>query len=303
MNEESLLSELTTGHTDLPIPLLLLLVVFILFPAFIYATDPPARDEEKVEQVVRSAASYMGTPYKLGGLTRKGIDCSGLMMVSFAEAGHQLPRVSRDQALTGIKVDRKDLQRGDLIFFRKGSRISHVAMVVYADETEVKFIHSCVSQGVTITSLSNSYYNSRFHSARRIWNVPVSSPTSLSIPNPALALADTLAGDTLFMEEEMEEFATARPAAPGIYPEAALRALRSEDIQAMSAAELRLMKYEILARHGFRFPEAHVQQYFETQSWYGVASPTSDREEIAARLSAEEKANLELLSRMETAAE
>ncbi|MCS6832284.1 MAG: C40 family peptidase [Flammeovirgaceae bacterium] len=68
-------------------------------------------------KVLETAESYLGTPHKVGGMSYKGIDCSGLTAVSFASIGIDLPRTSSNQALMGTPVDIKNLQRADLVFF------------------------------------------------------------------------------------------------------------------------------------------------------------------------------------------
>lgn len=178
------------------------LLIFCTFFAFsLYAggdpepSAPQASGAVKIEAAIEKAASFLGSPYKLGGMSEKGIDCSGLMVLSFAQAGRVLPRTSRDQALEGRKIMRDSLRRGDLIFFKKGSRINHVGMVVENDGSEVWFIHACVSEGVTMTRLSNSYYAARYHSARRIWEgggqMPSPGEGSLQVLH-TLTLAEAL---------------------------------------------------------------------------------------------------------------
>jgi hypothetical protein len=185
---------------------LLLQVNFLIFwtigISYLHAGgDPQPADgllsgAQRIEAAIEKAAYFLGSPYKLGGMSEKGMDCSGLMVLSFAHAGRELPRTSRDQALQGRRIQRDSLRRGDLIFFKKGSRINHVGMVVENDGSEVWFIHSCVSEGVTMTRLSNSYYAARYHSARRIWEgggmtAPPSAEGSLEVLH-TLTLAEAV---------------------------------------------------------------------------------------------------------------
>ena len=127
---------------------------------------------QKVEQVIRSARAYTGTPYKYGGTTRAGMDCSGLLCNSFKAINIDLPRSSADQSKVGTEVTMKDLQPGDLVFFatgRKKRKVTHVGMVTEVrGDDEVKFIHASSSLGVVETNIYADYYQKRFRGARRV---------------------------------------------------------------------------------------------------------------------------------------
>lgn len=109
----------------------------------------------------------IGTPYQSGGTTTKGFDCSGFTTYVFDKMGIELTRTSASQSKSGKKVAKSDLIAGDLVFFNtNGKGVSHVGIYV----GDGKFAHSSSSKGVTISKLSDSYYEDRYVNARRIMN-------------------------------------------------------------------------------------------------------------------------------------
>lgn len=123
------------------------------------------------DNIINTALTYSGTRYKYGGTTKKGMDCSGLLYVSFAEHQVQLPRVSYAMAEEGKRIRVNKVEKGDLLFFktrRRGKRINHVGMVVAVEDDEVKFIHASSSRGVIVSSLREGYWNSAFVKATRV---------------------------------------------------------------------------------------------------------------------------------------
>jgi cell wall-associated NlpC family hydrolase len=128
--------------------------------------------EEKIGQVIHTARTYLGTPYKYGGTTRAGMDCSGLLINSFRAIQVELPRTSEGQSTVGSEVKMKEIQPGDLVFFATGKKkreITHVGLVTERKAKDnVKFIHASSSLGVVETNLYAEYYVKRFREARRI---------------------------------------------------------------------------------------------------------------------------------------
>nr|WP_102716131.1 C40 family peptidase [Paenibacillus castaneae] len=110
----------------------------------------------------------MGSPYKSGGTTSKGFDCSGFTSYVFEKMGIELPRTSAAQAKSGTKVAKDELVPGDLVFFdtvgSNNSTVSHVGIYI----GDGKFAHSSSSRGVVTDKLSSSYYESRYVTARRV---------------------------------------------------------------------------------------------------------------------------------------
>lgn len=121
--------------------------------------------------IIKSAKEYIGTPYHYGGMTKRGIDCSALILNAFKNNDLQLPRTSIGQSKVGIKV-KKDLAKpGDLIFFktnRRRNRITHVGLITEVMNGKIKFIHASSSSGVMESSLDESYYLNRFAKIKRI---------------------------------------------------------------------------------------------------------------------------------------
>jgi len=110
------------------------------------------------------------TPYRWGGTSRKGVDCSGFTQIVYKEQEIQIPRVSRQQATVGKPIDTEKLKFGDLVFFNKTGKgeITHVGMY-YGNGT---FAHSSCSKGVTISKFfNNTYFWKRYVCARRITDI------------------------------------------------------------------------------------------------------------------------------------
>jgi probable lipoprotein NlpC len=126
----------------------------------------------KVGKVITTARSYTGTPYKYGGTTRSGMDCSGLLLNSFKVISFDLPRSSEAQSKVGKEIKLKDLEPGDLVFFATGKKkrkVTHVGLVTEKkDRDNVKFIHASSSLGVVETNIFADYYLKRFRGARRV---------------------------------------------------------------------------------------------------------------------------------------
>jgi len=107
----------------------------------------------------------VGTPYKWGGNTVKGFDCSGFILYIFNQYDVDLPRTSKAQSEEGVKVSKDELQPGDLVFFNTfGKGVSHAG--IYLGNNE--FAHASSSKGVRISKLSEDYYEKRYVTARRI---------------------------------------------------------------------------------------------------------------------------------------
>ncbi len=138
------------------------------------ATTSKANEEEKPKEIksdiIDYAKTFQGTRYKYGGTTESGMDCSGLVYAAFKKENISLPRISRDMATKGILISFKDIEAGDLVFFKTSRKntINHVGLVVEAKRGDVKFIHSTTSAGVIISSLDENYWKKAFVEVRRV---------------------------------------------------------------------------------------------------------------------------------------
>lgn len=126
----------------------------------------------KAEFLISKASENLGARYRSGATGNGGFDCSGLMFSTFKNIEMTLPRSSRDMAANaGVRIDRSQAQKGDLIFFATSGRgVSHVGMITEVAEDEIKFIHSSTSAGVIISSVKEPYYARRFVQINRVLN-------------------------------------------------------------------------------------------------------------------------------------
>ncbi len=121
--------------------------------------------------VIETAKTYRGTPYKYGGTTRAGMDCSALVFHSYYAVGLNLPRKSADQSKLGQKVNLGQVKPGDLLFFatgKKKNQVTHSGIVTEIGKNDIRFIHASTSLGVTEDYLSNRYWSGAFLFAKRV---------------------------------------------------------------------------------------------------------------------------------------
>jgi lipoprotein Spr len=122
------------------------------------------------DEIINTARQYLGVPHCMGGTTMKCMDCSGLLVTVFADHGIELPHSSEEQARYGRVISKmEDLRKGDMVFFIRSYRTSHFITHSGIFLGDNKFIHTSSSNGVTITSLDDPWWNERFLFATRVF--------------------------------------------------------------------------------------------------------------------------------------
>ena len=108
--------------------------------------------------------NWKGVKYKMGGLSKNGIDCSGFVYRTFkSQLGIELPRTTEQQLSIGEPISKKDLRAGDLLFFKTAKKVRHVG--IYIEDN--KFLHASTSKGVMISDLNNVYWKSKYWQTKR----------------------------------------------------------------------------------------------------------------------------------------
>jgi cell wall-associated NlpC family hydrolase len=125
-------------------------------------------DRKLVRQLLDAQyQEWKGTRYRLGGLSKSGIDCSGFVYVTFRERfGMQLPRDTDAQVDVGHKVAKHELAAGDLIFFKTGMGKKHVGIYLQKG----KFLHASTTAGVMISRLDEKYWANAYWKSRRLYS-------------------------------------------------------------------------------------------------------------------------------------
>lgn len=125
------------------------------------------------EQLLNVANTYRGVRYVWGGISDRGMDCSGFVKTAFDYFNIDLPRTSKEMASRGEKIAKNEAKPGDLIFFKNGGSrvINHVGIVMEVLDDEIIFIHSASSKGVSVNSTKESYWGKNFYQINRVYDV------------------------------------------------------------------------------------------------------------------------------------
>lgn len=237
---------------------------FLLLTSVVSANDNKSASRtyhpNKIDLVIKEAKTYHGVKYKWGGNDYRGVDCSGLVHNAFDAAGIDIPRNSRLQARfhEGEFVAKCDVQRGDIIFFdgNRDGTIDHVGLVVSGKGDQARFIHSSSNNGgVAYNYLYESHWSKVYKKGtgkRMFWL--------------------TESGNSKIHDEQItctDDKCHIRQKAVGKFPFTSERVLTLEDVNELSLWEIKIMKNEIYARHGYIFHQnQRMISYFEKQDWY-----------------------------------
>ncbi|WP_275556017.1 NlpC/P60 family protein [Mixta sp. Marseille-Q2659] len=149
---------------------LLFLLALLLAGCSHHAPPPNGRLADSITVIAElndQLTRWHGTPYRYGGMSRRGIDCSGFVYLTFRDRFNlQLPRSTRAQTDIGTRIAKEQLLPGDLVFFKTGREENGLHVGIY--DSDNQFIHASTSQGVIRSSLDNSYWQKTFWQARRI---------------------------------------------------------------------------------------------------------------------------------------
>jgi len=149
-------------------------ILYSLIPLLFFAacsSKPPAPPQHTsssshtVNKLYKQYNHWRGAPYKYGGLSRGGVDCSGFVYQSYKSVFNiSLPRSTKDQVNRGKRVYINELRSGDLIFFKTGYKTRHVGIYV----ENGKFMHASTSRGVTLSNVRSGYWREHYWQARRL---------------------------------------------------------------------------------------------------------------------------------------
>lgn len=172
--------EPTFNFMHFPIRLFVVIILFFAAntlsnPSYAKAPGPPTAAADSlnpIQSLVNFATQHLNIPYRSGGSSKRGFDCSGFVRYCFNHWNITLPHSSAAQAQHGEAVELGDAKPGDLIFFKGNStrsqRIGHVGIITEVAPGYVKFIHSAWKGGIRYDMLNAAYYSKRFVAIKRM---------------------------------------------------------------------------------------------------------------------------------------
>lgn len=123
--------------------------------------------EQVKNRLVDQYNHWRGVPYRNGGQSRQGIDCSAFVQLTYRDQFNlQMPRTTSQQSAAGHQVSASRLRSGDLVLFKTGWGERHVG--IYLEKND--FMHVSKSRGVMVSSITEPYWQKRFWQARRVFN-------------------------------------------------------------------------------------------------------------------------------------
>ena len=130
-----------------------------------FSSDIQKNGKQTLMTLNQQYREWRSVRYHLGGLSKKGIDCSGFVYLTFRDKfGLSLPRTTEKQYSSSKKIKKGNLKAGDLVFFKTGFKQKHVGIYLSGN----KFLHASTSKGVMISNMGNPYWKKHFLNARRI---------------------------------------------------------------------------------------------------------------------------------------
>ena len=151
-------------------------IAYIFFALFLLSSCCTTKNvaSRQADELVSYATTFLNTPYRSGGTTPQGFDCSGYVQYVYRKFGYPLPRTVHDQIKQGLNVNNNKLNKGDLVFFKGRDKTSktagHVGIVVQPGKKkngQFLFIHAS-NRGVVIDDSRQNYYEARYIRAKRI---------------------------------------------------------------------------------------------------------------------------------------
>jgi hypothetical protein len=285
---------------------------------------------DKIEVVLEEAETYLGVRWKMGGTTRRTIDCSALVQNSFKKAGFNIPRTSRSQHGwdRGINLKKTDTyQPGDLLFFSSGGHyVGHVGIVSEVLGDQIRFIHASSNNKKVAFDILEDYADIFVGGKRLFEKIPngrdiLADPKKESgkdssnkegkakelafewvppFPNSDQFLSTKVESDKeKISEEEIDlsfNFKKEKPT-----PRSSQKRLKVKDIEDLNPCEIRILKNTIFARHGYEFYKNEaMREHFESLAWYQRIENKSRNEFfVRSKFSVIDKANVAFLKQYE----